>query len=573
MRPRYESDSRGTYLIITHDDYYDSILPLAEWKHKRGMEVEIARTSAIGSNLAAIKSYIQTAYDTWTVPPEYILIVGDSEYVATSNMDNYYGQLEGGDVLVDVNVGRFPADNVTECDLLVAKTLGYERTPYMSDLDWFRSGRCIVREDFDEDDAIYFGDTWFVRYLWEREGFVQMDTLFRRNGSDKNDVYAAITEGRVVLNYRGQGVSNWYYPFDCDPSMTDPGFKLPVVMAATCASGDFTGDSYPCEEWIKAGTSAAPKGSVVSVGTSIIAVGVAGQRSAVNRSFHDGLFNMKMFTVGAAKVNGQLNLHTLYPGDTYEYNGWNVLGDPELDMWTRIPVYADITHPPSVPNSASTLDVHVEYGGVPIQEALICAYAPGEVYEVTYTNVNGDVSLSIDPATSDTVWITVTKHNVHPYEGHAVVTATGPYLAYANHIADDSSTGNNDGVTTPGETIELTISLENTGPEDATGVSGVLRSGDSYIALGDSTSGYGMIASGNTVPNAVPFTFTTSADCPNGHELDLMVRATDATRAYWNVHVPGVTVSAADMVLDASIIGDVAPGGDDDGSLEAGETA
>ncbi|MCK4410104.1 MAG: hypothetical protein KAW67_08465, partial [Candidatus Eisenbacteria sp.] len=50
-------------------------------------------------------------------------------------------------------------------------------------------------------------------------------------------------------------------------------------------------------------------------------------------------------------------------------------------------------------------------------------------------------------------------------------------------------------------------------------------------------------------------------------------RATDATRAYWNVHVPGVTVSAADMVLDASIIGDVAPGGDDDGSLEAGETA
>ena len=34
-----------------------------------------------------------------------------------------------------------------------------------------------------------------------------------------------------------------------------------------------------------------------------------------------------------------------------------------------------------------------------------------------------------------------------------------------------------------------------------------------------------------------------------------------------------MTVSAADMVLDASAIGDVAPGGDNDGSLEAGETA
>ncbi|MCK5597402.1 MAG: hypothetical protein KAJ04_08145, partial [Candidatus Eisenbacteria sp.] len=48
VRPRYENDSRGRYLIITHDNFYNTILPLAEWKHKRGMEVEIAKTSVIG---------------------------------------------------------------------------------------------------------------------------------------------------------------------------------------------------------------------------------------------------------------------------------------------------------------------------------------------------------------------------------------------------------------------------------------------------------------------------------------------------------------------------------------------
>ncbi len=573
VRPRYESDSRGTYLIITHDNYYNSILPLAEWKHKRGMEVEIAKLSVIGSSASAIKSYIQTAYDTWTVPPEHILIVGDSEYVATSDMDNYYGQLEGGDVLVDVNVGRLPAESVTQCDLLVAKTLGYKKTPYMYDLDWFRSACLIVREDYDEDDAIYFGDTWFAWGLMDREGFAQIDTLFRRNGSDKNDVHAAITDGRVFLNFRGQGVSNWWAPFDCDPNQTNPGYKLPVLMAATCGGGNFSYDGYPCEKWLKAGTVAAPKGSVVSVGTSVVACGVAHYRSAVNQGFYNGIFNLKLYTAGEATVNGKLNLYTLYPSQTYEYEGWNCQGDPELDVWTKIPVYADITHPPSVPNGPSTLDVHVEDGGTAIQEALVCAYAPGEVYEYAYTNVSGNVSFSINPATSDTVWVTITGHNLHPYEGHAVVTATGPYLAYASHFADDSSTGNNDGVITPGETIELTVSLENTGPEDATGVSGLLRSGDSYVALGDSTSSYGTIASGNTVPNAVPFTFTTSADCPNGHQVDLTVRAADASRAYWNVSVPGVTVSAADVVLDSSVIGDAAPGGDNDGLLEAGETA
>ncbi len=573
VRPRYESDSRGTYLIITHNNFYNSILPLAEWKHKRGMEVEIANTSIIGSSTTAIKNYIQTAYDTWAVPPEYVLIVGDSEYVPTSNMDNYYGTLEGGDILVDVNVGRLPADNVTQCDLLVAKTLGYKKTPFMSDLEWFRSGCLIVREDFDSGDVIYFSDTWFAYGLMDREGFTQIDTLFRRNGGDAADVHAAITDGRVFLNFRGQGVSNWWAPFDCNPDLTNPGYKLPVVMAATCASGNFTGDGYPCENWLKSGTVAAPKGSVASIGTSVVASHVSEYRSAVNQGFYQAIFNLKMYTIGEATVNGKLNLYNLYPSQTYEYNGWNCLGDPELDVWTMIPKYADITHSPSVPSGASNLAVHVEYTGTPVQDALVCAYAPDEVYEAAYTNVNGDVSLSINPVTADTVWVTVTGHNLHPYEGHAVVTATGPYLAYASHVIDDSNTGNNDGVITPGETIELTVSLENTGPEDALGVNGKLRSPDTYVALGDTAASYGTIASGSTVPNAVPFTFTASADCPNAHDLDLTVYASDGSRAQWMVDVPGVTVSAADLAHIATLVEDAAPGGDGDSVLEPGETA
>ena len=572
VRPRYESDSRGTYLIITHDNFYNSILPLAEWKHKRGMEVEIAKTSVIGSTTSAIKSYIQTAYDTWDVPPEYVLLVGDSEYIPTSSYDNYYATLEGGDNLVDINVGRFTADNVTQCDLMVAKTLGYKKTPYMHDLDWFRSGCLIVREDYDAGDAIYFEDTWFIWGLMDREGFAQIDTLFRRNGSDRDDVHAAITDGRVFLNFRGQGVSNWWSPFDCDPNLTNPGFKLPVVVAATCASGNFSGDGYPCEAWFKAGTSTAPKGSVASIGTAVVDSHVAEYRSAVDQGFFNGIFNLKMYTIGEAKVNGQLNLYTLYPSETGEYNGWNVQGDPELDVWTQIPIYPDITHAASVPTGTSNLTVHVEYGGSAIQDALVCAYAPGEVYENAYTDISGDVSLTINVATADTVWITVTGHNLHPYEGYAVVTLNGPFLAYADHSIDDSA-GNNDGLASPGETISLTVSLENTGPDDALGVTGVLRSSDPYAAVGDSTSSYGDIVSGATEPNAVPFTLTLATDGPDGHELGLTVHATDSGRGEWNVAVPGLTIAAAELGMGSAVISDAAPGGDNDGVLEPGETA
>jgi len=388
LNARYESDSAGRYLIITHNNYYDNILEFAEWKHKRGMEVEIANTSVIGSTASQIKSYIQTAYDTWAVPPEYVLIVGDTEYIPTSDMDNYYGQLEGGDVLVDVHVGRFSCDNDTECDLFVAKSLGYERTPLMSDLEWFRSACLIIREDYDAGDAIYYGDTFYAWGLMDRDGFTQIDTLFRRNSSDKDDVHAAVTDGRSFVTYRGQGVSNWWSPFDCNPTLTNNGYKLPIVMSATCGSGSFDGDGYPCEAWTKAGSVAAPKGSVAFSATSIVASHVSEYRSAVYKGFFNALFNQKLYTVGEATTAGKLNLLTLYPSQSYEYEGWNVVGDPELDMWTAIPEYATVTHPPSVPNSTSQLDINVEIDGTPTQDVLVCAYAAGEVYEYAYTDVS-----------------------------------------------------------------------------------------------------------------------------------------------------------------------------------------
>jgi hypothetical protein len=574
VRPRYESDSRGKYLIITHDNYYDSVLPLAEWKHRRGMEVEIARTSVIGGSASQIKSYIQTAYNTWFVPPEFILLVGDTEYVPTSSgTDDYYAKLEGSDYLIDACIGRLSADSVADCDLIVAKTLGYERTPYMSDPDWFSSACLIVRDDYDEDDAIYYGDTWLAYNYMVADGFTHIDTLFAKHGADYNDVHAAVTDGRAMVNYRGQGVTNWWPPFSVNPNSTNPGYKLPVVMSATCASGSFGSDGYPCETWMRAGSIAAPRGSVAFLGTSKVISGGAQYRSAVNQGYHNGIFSQGLRTTGEALVHGKLNLYNLY-GNQNEYEGWNCQGDPELDIWSATPIYPDVSYPPAVQTGPSVLDISVTDGGSAVVNALVCAYKPGEIYQTGYTDGSGDVSFSIDPSMPDTMWITVTGHNVHPYEGHVVVTANGPYLAYAGHVVDDSSTGNNDGLITPGETIELTVSLENLGPEGATGVNGVLRSPDGYATPGDSTASYGDVPSGGSAANAVPFTFTPTADCPNGHELDLLVRVTDASaRGYWNAYVPGVVVSAADLAFTSATVGDGAPGGDGDGLLEPGETS
>ena len=571
---RYESDERGKYLIITHDTFYPYITEFAEWKHMRGREVEVAKTSVIGSSASAIKSYIQDAYDTWDVPPDYILLVGDTEYVPQGSgyTDDYYATLAGGDYLVDAHIGRLSADSVADCELIVAKTLGYRRTPYMGDPDWFKSACLVVRDDYDDSDTTYYNDTFHAYDLMESAGFAVIDTLFRKHGADGDDWVASINAGRSLVNYRGQGVSNWWTPFDIYPSQTNNGYRLPVFMSATCGTGSFGSDGYPCETWMRAGTVANPKGSVAFVATSEIVTHGAHLRSVVNQYYHTHLFLSEPGTVAECLAQGKLRVYVLYD-DQEEYEGWNCQGDPELSVWTGTPKTLDVTHDPIASTGVSSYTVTVEHDGSPLRGAAVCVYAENEAYEAAITSSSGQVTLSLDLANADTLWVTVTGNNLYPYEGHAVITPNGPYLVYDSHTTDDGPGGNDDGLLSPGETIDLMLTLENAGPDDASGVTGVLRSGDGLTAPSDSTASYGTILTGATGSNLDALTFVIDDDAPNGTELDLELEATDGARGTWQVDVPALTVSAADLVRTAVVIDDAAPGGDGDATLEAGETA
>ena len=74
MGPKQEG-----YLFIVHDEFVDAIQPLADWKDSKGFDVTVTLTSEIsgGPTKENIKNYIVDAYNTWPVPPAYILLVGD----------------------------------------------------------------------------------------------------------------------------------------------------------------------------------------------------------------------------------------------------------------------------------------------------------------------------------------------------------------------------------------------------------------------------------------------------------------------------------------------------------------
>jgi hypothetical protein len=187
------SNERGQYLIIVHDYYYDDILPLAEWKYKKGMEVEVAKLSVIGSTVSQIKSYITVAYNNWEVPPEYVLMVGNRSFTPTIDSDSYYADVEG-DFHEELYIGRFSCGaNSDPIETMVAKTVNYESAPYMEDTSWFTRACLIANGNWGEiDEDRYIVTKTHVENTIIDAGWDEEDVTFLRYdnpGHNSGDIY------------------------------------------------------------------------------------------------------------------------------------------------------------------------------------------------------------------------------------------------------------------------------------------------------------------------------------------------------------------------------------------------
>jgi hypothetical protein len=422
------------YLIITHDNFYEAIKPLAEWKHKKGMPTKIVRLSEIGAtpeSLVRVKNYIVNAYNTWHPRPEYILLVGAPEYLRSDQnyFDDYFGNTVGN-YLMELSVGRFSCRTPLECSLLVAKTLGYERTPYLTDTLWYKKGTHIVREDYASSDTVYWQNIRYISELWQNAGYIHIDSFSRARGDSARHVEEAITNGRAFVVFRGQGVNNWWAPFAINPESTTNGYKLPVIVSGTCATMSLEPNlTYLGERAVRSGTPLQPKGAVAFVGTtnSTSGTGIAVLRGTVVTSFFKAIFEEGNYKLGDALKRAKFLLDSLSPSGytSTRYREWNLLGDPELNLWTQVPKSFVVIYDSVIPIGQQNYQVTVTHGALPVQNALVCIMQDTMIYQYGYTNFSGTVTFSINPQITGLMTITVTKPNFHPYEGIIRITGSG----------------------------------------------------------------------------------------------------------------------------------------------------
>ncbi len=428
------AEDGARYLIITTDALYQSILPLAAWKQATGLKTKVVKLSEIGSDTASIKNYIKNAYSTWPIPPEYVLLVGSPANLPARRYsvqgsgsyysDNIYGDMTG-DFEAELPVGRFPARSATQLDLMVAKTLAYERTPDLTDSLWMRRLTTVVREGGDADDTTYWNNVRRAASQAGAAGFVRCDSLSYARGHSASHVVASVTAGTGMVLYRGTAGGNWYQPFNVDPSQTANGKKLPIVLSITCETMTLApNESMVGDAWMKAGTLSNMRGAVAFFGNTHSAANVARQRGAVCRGFYDGLFLEGAERLGIAALRAKRQLRNEFPTYTSDYRGFNLLGDPALPIWTATPRIPAVVHPATIEPGPQILHVVVTHNGSPVANALVCASMDSSVYATALTNSDGEALLDVAPQDTGVLRLVVTGKNLYPYDATVPVLYT-----------------------------------------------------------------------------------------------------------------------------------------------------
>ncbi|MEO0225810.1 MAG: C25 family cysteine peptidase, partial [candidate division WOR-3 bacterium] len=381
-----QSPIDGTYLIIVPDNFYNHILPLAQWKRKKGWRTVVTRTSQIGTPLdsAKIYNYIHTAYTNWPYAPDYVLLVGDVEHVpcwhrvSSNATDHQYAKHEGSDYFADLMVGRISIKDTIELKYEVNKLVKYEKNPYMVQTDWYKKATTIGAYESGNPNRFWPTCIRCMNIMKTYAGFTEVDTLFQRWGLNRADsINSKLRQGRSWMLYRGHGeVTYWYnvspYYDTLQVKAQANGEMQPVVIGPTCLTGSYDSPRCLSEYFVVAGAKdGATKGACGYFGSS--RVSYSGYNDSLAVGTFLGYFRDTLNCFGQATNNGKMYMYRAYPGGTYtelEFEMFNNFGDPELNLWSAIPLNLTVSHPTAIPVGNYNFTVTVNGDKAPIKGAL-----------------------------------------------------------------------------------------------------------------------------------------------------------------------------------------------------------
>ncbi|MFH1313801.1 MAG: C25 family cysteine peptidase [Candidatus Eisenbacteria bacterium] len=613
VRPRFLSPSmlpagEYEYVIVTADSMVPYFQPLVDWKNQRGIPATSVTLEWIEANYAGddiqmkARNFITDAYETWGII--WVLLGGDTRILPSRTVyamdcemggvagnkircDLYFGDLDGTwnangvtpygevadsvDMYPEVFVGRAPAENIAEAIVFVDKVITYEKSPPADyALKMLMAGEVMWTSPYTDggvglnmiDDDCVPPRFDPILKLYESLGNESPETVLDAMSDGQNMI---LHDGHC--NEYSMGAGTGYINY-LDAGEVTNGTRTFILNSIGCWPAAIDRDCI-AERFMNN-----PDGGCVAfIGNSRYGWGSPGNpgfgySDKFQYEFVKSIYVNEVFPLGEAHAESKAVFVGFAGGENvYRWNEYqlNLLGDPEMPLWTDDPVSLVVTASDSVMASGDMLTVVVEDAAGVVEGALVCIMNDSDLYVKGRTDISGAVTLAVSTASPDSLLLTVSANNHVPGQRMIAVVMHGIMLAWTGAAVSDGG----DGMANPGETIDLDVTVKNFGTEPDSGVWGTLRATDGLCTVTDSTVYYGQLGAGQEVTGN-GFTVEFDGSFANGDVAVFDLMLTDSTSNQWTSRVP-VTV-AGPVLYIASYGIDDRLGGDGDWIAEPGET-
>jgi len=622
--PTYAPSLDGSaveYLVLTEANMAPEFARLAAWKTAKGVPAVVrtlddVRVSAVhGCDLAeTVRNYLRDAYQLWGV--QFVLLGGDTDIIPArvaamrlADFDPpiselYYSCLDGnwnadGDALfgeppatgvagddadffAEVYLGRAPVSTPAEAALFVDKTLRYEQ-PLGGDFQhkFLFLAEVLFPTTYDPDgppptsDGALFAEE--IAALLPAG--MQATKLYERRqfwpGSEpltRLDATQAIDAGYGTVVHIGHG---YRYTLSCGDGSLDVGDAnnlangarggLFYLLNCTAAAFDF-------ESMAEALLGNPEGGATVVVGASREAFPAAAR--FYQRAFFEQLYTLGERRVGVAMTRSRHSYLTpnLPAVERWTHLVYTLLGDPELPMWSRAANLQVDGVPAALAIGVQQVALTVRDADGPLANALVCFAKDQDEYRTARTGADGVAVLTLEPHTTGSMHLTVTRADHFPVQRVVpVTTAAGGLVLVGLDLADDgagSGVGNQDGQLDAGETVTLRLPLRNAGSSTRTGIVATLSGEPADVEVQQGTSAYANLGAAQEGRALSPFIVRIAPGVPDGAVVSLQLQVQHNGGS--DSHRVELLVHAAQLVLASMRLDDTREG-NGNGRQDAGE--
>jgi len=458
-----------------------------------------------------------------------------SPTVSGSASDPSYGFIDGNDAYAEILVGRFSGNNPSEISTQVERSIEYELDP-QAGASWYDNALGVASNQ----GPGYGGmtDDDFNEFLWDTvlSGFTydSYEGIYDGSGGTDAQGITAINNGVSIINYTGHGsISSWGNGASLGSSQINSltnNNKLPYVITVGCNVGEFQSTSA-CftETWQRATNNGEPTGSIAHFGSTISQSWEPPMHGqwAMNSILTESYDNNITRSIGGISMNGCMHMNEAQGSSGInETNYWTLFGDPSVIIRTDQPSNLNINYDEIILVGQTEFIVDVGMDG-----ALASLSRDGQLVGSAYSDGGVSViSLGSEADAPGELDLVVTAFNKFPHQ--STVTVLTPDGAFVTVNSVDIDYGS-DNTITPGETINISILVENLGNESSSLVEvNLLEIIDNpYISIVDGSDTIDNLSNGSTA--FLDLSFNVSDSAPFGHAFALQLEL-DSEENQWN---------------------------------------